>query len=151
MTLKQFVVAGVFAVTAAPALAEITIVDAYARSASPMAMSGAAFMEVHNSGAEDDRLIGVTSDAAARTELHTHIDMGDGVMQMSQVEDGLVIPADGAHMLKRGGDHVMLMGLSGPWKDGETVSVTLEFEQAGQVVVEIPIDQRRAPKADDGS
>ena len=58
---------------AAPALAEITIEDAYARSSSPMAKAGAAFMVIQNSGADSDRLISATSPAAARVELHTHL------------------------------------------------------------------------------
>ncbi len=61
----------------------------------PMAKSGAAFMSFDNSADADDRLIGVTSDAAQRVELHTHMDIGNGVMQMIEVEDGMVIPAGG--------------------------------------------------------
>lgn len=123
-----------------PAFAEITVEDAYARSASPMAKSGAAFMLIHNSGETADRLIGASSDAAARTELHTHLDDGNGVMRMVHVEEGFELPADGMISMKRGGKHVMLMGLNGPMAAGETVTITLTFGQAGDVVVEVPVD-----------
>jgi copper(I)-binding protein len=126
-----------------PAFAEITVEDAYARSASPMAKSGAAFMLIHNSGEMADRLIGASSDAAARTELHTHLDDGNGVMRMVHVEEGFELPADGMISMKRGGKHVMLMGLNGPMVAGETVTITLTFEQAGDVVVEVPVDLER--------
>lgn len=126
-----------------PAFAEITVEDAYARSASPMAKSGAAFMLIHNSGETADRLIGASSDAAARTELHTHLDDGNGVMRMVHVEEGFELPADGMISMKRGGKHVMLMGLNGPMAAGETVTITLTFEQAGDVVVEVPVDLER--------
>ena len=117
--------------------------DPYARAASPAAKAGAAFMMIENHTDTDDRLIGVRSDAAKRVELHTHIDKGEGVMQMTQIEGGIAIPSGGAHMMQRGGDHVMLMGLNGPLVQGETVEITLIFEKAGDVVIEIPVDNER--------
>lgn len=125
-----------------PAFAEITIEDAYARSASPMAKTGAAFMLIHNSG-EADRLVAAASDAAARTELHTHLDDGNGVMRMVHVEEGFELPTDGMITMQRGGKHVMLMGLNGPMEHGATVAVTLTFEKAGDIVVEVPVDLER--------
>ena len=129
---------------AVPALADIIIEDAYARSASPVAKAGAAFMVIRNDGDQPDRLIGAISDAAARVELHTHIDASDGVMQMREVEGGFSIPADGAHSLKRGGDHVMFMGLKDSWAQGDRIPVTLTFENAGDITLEIEVDLERA-------
>jgi hypothetical protein len=87
----------------------------------------------------------VRSEVAKRVELHTHIDKGEGVMQMTQIEGGISIPAGESHMLKRGGDHVMLMGLNDSLVDGETITITFEFENAGDLIVEIPIDSARKP------
>jgi copper(I)-binding protein len=114
--------------------------DAYARAASPAAKAGAAFMMLMNTSDQDDRLIGVQSDAAKRVELHTHIDKGDGIMQMTEIEGGIALPAGEMHMMQRGGDHVMLMGLNGPLVQGESIEVTLIFEHAGEVVIEIEVD-----------
>lgn len=128
---------------ALPAFADgIIIQDPYARAAGATAIAGAAFMVVENHGHSADRLVAARSDAAARVELHTHVQDGD-VMRMTEVEDGFVIPAHGTHALARGGDHVMFMGLTGPFIQGETVTVTLIFEQAGEIVLEIPIDNER--------
>lgn len=135
----------------------IEISDAYARSASPAAKTGAAFMMIANSGAQDDRLIAVQSPAAKRVELHTHIDAGNGVLQMREVESGFEIPAGGMHELARGGDHVMLMGLTAPLTQGATIVLTLTFEQAGDMQIEVPVDLARqagghgATKHGDGS
>lgn len=137
--------AALFAVASA-ASADILITDSYARSASPMARSGAVFMVIENTGAEDDRLVDARTDFAKRVELHTHIAGDGGVMQMRHVPDGFVVPAEGTHMLARGGDHVMLMGLSGPLKQGESIEVTLVFEEAGEVVVTVPVDLERKPQ-----
>ncbi|MFV0336404.1 MAG: copper chaperone PCu(A)C [Tropicimonas sp.] len=131
---------------AAPALADIEIADAYARAAMPEAKAGAAFMHIVNTGTEDDRLVSANSDISEKTELHTHIDAGDGVMKMVEVEEGFVIPAGGEHVLQRGGDHVMFMGLTRPMNDGEAVSVTFTFEKAGEITVEIPVDLQRQEK-----
>jgi len=110
---------------------EIMVKDAYARTSMAGATSGAAFMQIMNHTSEDDRLIGVSSEIAKRVELHTHRQTGDGVMKMVHVEEGFVIPAGGMHALKRGGDHVMFMGLTRDMVQGGTVPVTLTFENAG--------------------
>ena len=134
--MKPLILASAAALAAVPAFADITVTDAYARSAMPGAKTGAAFMVIANSGDEDDRLVSATSDAAAKVELHTHKDDGNGVMKMVHVEEGFVIPAQGEHTLQRGGDHVMFMGLTAPFEQGSTVAVTLSFEKAGDVEVE---------------
>ncbi|WP_293446831.1 copper chaperone PCu(A)C [Planktotalea sp.] len=137
------------ATLAVPAFADgLMIKDAYARSAFDGAKTGAAFMQIMNHSDEDDRLIGILSDVAQKIQLHTHVDMGEGVMKMMHVEDGFVIPAGGLHALSRGGDHVMLMGLTQKLIDGETVELTLVFENAGEVVVQVPVDRERQ---DDGA
>ncbi|WP_417210790.1 copper chaperone PCu(A)C [Antarctobacter sp.] len=143
MTLKTLFAGAVALSLATPALAEIVVKDPYARSSGPTAKAGAAFMVIENTGPEDDRLIAVASEIAVRVELHTHKDMGEGVMRMMEVKEGIVVPAGGVHMLQRGGDHVMFMGLTGPMEQGNTVTVTLTFEKAGEMVVEIPVDLER--------
>ena len=142
----KLVLAGACALAlSTPALADIVVSDAYARASMPGARTGAAFMVIRNTGAEDDRLLSASSDAAARVELHSHIDQGGGVMKMREAEEGFAIPAHGDHALARGGDHVMFMGLAAPFDDGAEVSVTLTFEKAGDIVVAIPVDLERMP------
>ncbi len=146
--MKAFFLAGAVALAFVPsAQADILVHDAYARTAMPNAPTGAAFMTLENTGDSDDRLIGVRSDAAARVELHSHVAQGDGVMKMVHVQDGFAVPAHGSHALARGGDHVMFMGLVAPFEQGATVPVTLTFENAGDIAVDIPVDLDRAPDA----
>ena len=132
---------------ALPAFAEsiIAVDDPYARVSTKMSKSGAAFMVIENSGDEDDRLIDAKSDIAKKVELHTHKDDGNGNMSMVHVEEGFVIPAGGKHMLMRGGDHVMFMGLNKGLEHGDIVGVTLVFEKAGEVTLEVPVDLERKP------
>jgi periplasmic copper chaperone A len=125
--------------------AKIMVQDQYARVSAKMSTSGAAFMEIMNKGTEDDQLIEARSDIAKRVELHTHMETGDGVMKMIHVEEGFTIPAGDHHMLQRGGDHVMFMGLKQELKHGDVVSVTLVFKNAGEVMIDIPVDLERKP------
>ena len=146
MSFKSFALAAGLGLAAFPALAmdgPIAVMDPYARVSSPVAKSGAAFMEIANHGDTDDRLVAASSPAAARVELHTHIDDGNGVMLMREVEDGFAIPAGESHTLQRGGDHVMFMGLNQPLEQGQEITVTLVFEEAGEVEVAIPVDNER--------
>lgn len=94
----------------------------------------------------EDRLIDARSEVAARVEIHTHVEDANGVMRMIKVEDGIRIPAGGMALLERGGDHVMLMGLTAPLAQGDEIDVTLIFEQAGEMTVTIPVDLTRKPK-----
>ena len=131
---------------ALPAFAgDITIEDPYARASAMMSKSGAAFMVLKNAGAQDDRLIAAASDVADKVELHTHKENEQGVMQMLEVKEGFPVPAGGMHALARGGDHVMFLGLTRPLAHGDMVSVTLTFEKAGEMTVEIPVDLERKP------
>jgi copper(I)-binding protein len=141
---SKFLAVSVAAVLALPVFADgIMVSDAYARSAVPGAKTGAAFMQIMNRSGEDDRLLSVSSSIAKRVELHTHKELGDGVMKMMHVEEGFPIPAGGMHGLARGGDHVMFMGLNQDLIQGESVEVTLTFEKAGDVVVQVPVDLER--------
>ena len=128
---------------AASAMDGIMIADPYARASSPVAKSGAAFMEITNHGAEADRLVAATSPIAERVELHTHIEDGEGVMRMVEVEDGFEVPAGETVALERGGPHVMFLGLTGAMEQGDTVDLTLTFEKAGEIEIEVPVDLER--------
>ncbi|MFK7877928.1 MAG: copper chaperone PCu(A)C [Paracoccaceae bacterium] len=143
MSLKAIILTGITAAFMSPALAgetPIMIKDGYARSG---AKSGAAFFTIMNHSNADDRLIAAASPIAPRVELHTHIEDANGVMKMRQIENGIDVPAGGLHKLKRGGDHVMFMGLDTAMEQGATISITLTFEQAGEVIVDLPVDNNR--------
>ena len=120
--------------------------DPYARSSTPSSPTGAAFMTLMNHSDQDDRLIAASSDVAGRVELHTHIEDENGVMKMTEVEGGIALPAGEMHALKRGGDHVMFMGLKAPLEQDTEITVTLTFEKAGDRDVKIPVDHTRKPK-----
>ena len=144
MTLLKSLLAATAMVVALPAFAQdITITDAYARTSGMMAKSGAAFMVIENQGSTDDRLIAASADFAKKVELHTHRESTDGVMQMVEVPEGFAVAAGQSHALARGGDHVMFMGLTRSLNQGDVLTVTLTFEKAGEMAIEVPVDLNR--------
>ena len=149
MTLRTSFAVVAFALTTLPASAHMIIEAAYARAATPNAKTGAAFMQITNHSESADRLVGVLSNAAKRVELHTHEETSDGVMMMIHVDEGFAFEPNETISLARGGKHVMLMGLNAPLVQDETVSITLIFENAGEVPVIVPVDNLR--KAEHGS
>jgi copper(I)-binding protein len=142
LTLSTFVLFSIFSA----AQAEITVVDAYARASTPISKTGAIFLQIENEGFEDDQLISVTSPVSKKALLHTHKVEGD-IMKMVHFMGGFPVPAGEGARLQRGGDHIMLMGLTGPLLQDATFTATLVFEKAGPIEVEVVVDLHRKPMA----
>ena len=136
--MKTFLLAAATLALAVPALAaDLEVSGAFIRATPKAAVAGAGFLTVRNSGKQDDKLVGATSDVSKLVELHTHVKDGE-VMRMRKV-DAIAVPAGGAADLKPGGDHIMFIDLKAPLKDGDKVPVTLKFEKGGEVKVEMPV------------
>ncbi len=137
---------------AAPALAhELTVGDLqiiHPHIPQPAASAKAAggFMAIVNNGTEPDRLIGIESDIAAKSEVHESRVDANGVGTMRHV-DIIEIPPGGTVSLEHGGYHIMFMGLKAPLTEGEMRKATLIFENAGRVEIEFMID----PQVGEGS
>lgn len=117
---------------------EIRVEQPWARaSATKAAKAGAAYFTLVNLGDEADRLTGVATPRARMASLH-HSVMDQGVMKMLPVAAIEVSPGEPA-VLRPGGLHVMLMGLKAPLVEGETFTLTLTFEKAGSVEIEVTI------------
>ncbi|MEZ5669649.1 MAG: DUF1775 domain-containing protein [Alphaproteobacteria bacterium] len=115
---------------------DLTVSGAFARAS--VVATSAAYLSIANAGDADDRLVAASSPAAGRVELHT-MAMNDGVMQMTPLADGVPVPAHGAATLAPGGMHVMLLDLHGPLQEGGMLTLTLVFEHAGTLTVDVPI------------
>lgn len=100
--------------------------------------NGVAYFVLENSGDDNDRLLSAASPVAERTELHTHLKEGE-IVRMRQV-DAVDVPAGQSVALEPGGLHVMLMGLKEPLEQGKPFPLTLEFEKAGNVTVEVVVE-----------
>jgi copper(I)-binding protein len=131
---------------AAPALAHdgVHVNAAYAIVASDKATTAAAFMSILNHAAEEDTLISATSSAAARVELHTTSEDASGMMVMGEVEGGFPIPAEATRALARGGDHLMLIGLTRPLVPGDRIDLQLTFARGEVIDLVLPVQDATA-------
>lgn len=119
-------------------IGNLTIQQPWSRETAPGQAVGGGFMTIANKGAVEDRLISGTSPVAAEVQLHT-MAMDGGVMRMRQVEGGIAVPARGMLELKPGSYHIMFMGLKRPLRRGERLPVTLRFQRAGNVTVQVAV------------
>ena len=97
---------------------------------------GAGFVTIRNARPAD-RLLSASTPAAGRTELHTMLRDGD-IMRMRQVE-AIAVPAQGAVALAPGGLHIMLIGLTRALAVGESIPLTLVFERAGAITLNLDV------------
>jgi copper(I)-binding protein len=134
------------AVARAQQAGAIAVTAPWTRVASQGAQ-GAGYMTLRNGGTAPDRLVAARTPAAQATELHTHVRDGD-VMRMRQVP-AIDLPPGQPVMLQPGGLHLMLIGLTQPLRQGAKLPVTLVFERAGEVQVELSVESAgaRAPAA----
>lgn len=123
--------------TAAETAPAISIQDAYVRAVPPGQANSAAFMVITNEGEQDRALVAAASDVAEAVELHTHT-MDDGVMRMRQVER-IALPAGETVTLEPGGLHVMLIGLTKDLKPGDSVALTLSFDDGSEQSLTLPV------------
>lgn len=118
---------------------DLIITHPWARATAAATVPGVGYLVIENTGAEDDRLLGAGSSAAAGVELHRTV-IEDGIARMRPAPDGLALPAGAVVELAPGGHHFMLMGLAAPLAAGTRVPLTLRFERAGEVAVELAVE-----------
>ncbi len=121
---------------------DLVIEHPWARATARTAPTGAGYLEIRNTGAKADRLIGATSEAAELTQIH-EVKMDGGVMHMRELTEGLEIPPGGAVTLAPGGNHVMFIHLKAPFVAGAQVNAILKFERAGDVPVALNVQAPR--------
>lgn len=116
----------------------LRIEQPWSRATAPGAPIGAGYLAIVNEGDENDRLISAESPAAGRVMMHRSIE-ADGTTRMEHQKDGIVIPAGESVALAPGGYHLMLMQLENRLEKGDTVPLTLRFERAGAIEVELEV------------
>lgn len=105
-----------------------------------MGATSAIYMTIANTGASDDTLLAARADVATAVELH-ETTMQDDVMKMQPVEN-IPVPAGGSVELKRGGLHIMLLGVKQELKAGDTFPAVLVFAQAGEIPITVTVQDQ---------
>jgi copper(I)-binding protein len=124
----------------------LEIAHPWSQELPPNAPTVAAYFIIHNGGNSADRLLSVDSPISAEAQLHEHVMKGD-LMKMGPVPS-VEIPAGGNVTFAPMAYHVMLVNLKDRslLSDGKRFPMTLHFEKAGDVTVEVTV-QKQAPDA----
>ena len=131
---------------------DLVITQAWSRATPSGAKIAGGYLTIENKGTAPDRLVGGTGEIAGKVEIH-EMAMNNGVMTMRPLDKGLTIDPGKTVKLAPGGYHLMIMDLKGPFKQGDKVPMTLEFEKAGKVALSLDVQGvgAQAPAAADGS
>ncbi len=129
-----------------PAPATLKVEQPWTRPTVVGQQAGGAYLTLHNAAATSDRLLGGSTPAAERVEVH-EMRMDGNVMRMREVA-AIELPPGKPTKLEPGGLHLMLMGLKAPLKAGDKVPLKLRFEKAGEVEVVFVVQARPAAMTD---
>jgi periplasmic copper chaperone A len=113
----------------------IKISQSWARAAAEG--NSACYFIVESRGSED-YLLSADSNIAARIEIHRSMMMEDDMMKMEKIERLELLP-EVPVVFEPGGYHIMLIDLHAPLVAGEEFQVTLQFENAGEIKINVPI------------
>ncbi len=113
---------------------DLVIDHPWSRATPKGAKVGAGYLAIKNTGQTPDRLVGGSTSAAGKVEIH-EMAMKDNVATMRPVAGGLPIEPGKTVTFAPGGYHLMFVDLKSPLKQGEKLTATLEFEKAGKVDV----------------
>jgi copper(I)-binding protein len=126
-------------------IGDLTVETPWARATPGKARSGVVYLTILNRSNAPDKLISISTSAAKRAEIHGS-QMKGGMMTMQRF-GSLTLRPKSSVLLRPGGLHVMLMGLKAPLKRGGNFDMTLKFEKAGLLTVNVVIEKigARAP------
>jgi len=115
---------------------ELEVTGVWGRNSPMAAANGAFYMNLVNNSSADDTLLSADTDVCGTVELHEMYMKEDDVMGMRPVPGGVIpVPAGGTVELKAGGLHVMCLDKQAEFNIGDEFPLTLQFENAGEVVV----------------
>jgi copper(I)-binding protein len=101
-------------------------------------MRAGGYFTIASTAAESDRLVSASSPVIEKIEIHAIKIIGPDI-QMRPRPAGLVIPPDYTTTLKPRGYHLLLEGVTAPLVQGARLPVTLAFEKAGEITIELII------------
>ncbi|MGL5148388.1 MAG: copper chaperone PCu(A)C [Plesiomonas shigelloides] len=140
---KHLFTFGVVAFISSQAVADIRVKEGFVRAMPPSAPNTAAYFTLVNHG-DATKLVSVSTDAAAKAEIHTYVTEND-VVKMRRVPE-LALPSHSPLTLTERGDHIMLLGLKAPLSEGQQVKLRLEFADGQSLELTLPV-QRQAAEA----
>lgn len=128
-------------------LANVMLVDGYVRAMPPSVPNTAAYFNLMNHGSAV-KLVAVTTDVANEAQLHTLVEE-NGVVKMRQ-QPSFNLEEHGHLTLAPSGDHIMLLGLKKPLIVGESVDLTLTFDNGTKQTISLMVSKQELANQDGG-
>jgi copper(I)-binding protein len=119
-------------------LGDIVVEQAWARLVPGSARTGAVYLTVHNKSGQDDLLLAVDSPVAESTAVHETIVEND-VARMEPLPAGVNLPSHGEVVMRPGGMHIMMTGVSSDIRVGSLMPVKMVFRDAGSLDFDVPV------------
>ena len=116
---------------------DVRFEQAYARATPPHAINSAVFVDITNPSNQEKHIVAASTPAAGKVELHEVV-KEDGMMKMRQISQ-INLPAKSTTHLKPGGLHIMLFDLTKPLREGESIAVSVYFDDGQQQIFVAPI------------
>ena len=100
------------------------------------------YIKIQNKNEKNEHLISVVSDFSKRTEIHDMY-IKNNVMIMKHLEQGVLIKSKSQLDFKPRSLHLMFIDLTKSLKKTELQKVKFNFKNAGSIVVNMPIMDKR--------
>ena len=135
--MKRLTLAACLLLWGLPGFAEntVSVTEPWARATILNSRPDVAYLTLQS--AADDRLIALDTPAAEAVMIHA-VENNDGVSRMVDMMT-LDLRAGQVVRLAPSATHLMLMGLKAKLVAGDSFALTLHFEHAGAVTVEVPV------------
>lgn len=134
--MTRFVAAALLMAAPSMSYADVAVTDPWARASVLASRPGAAYLSLTSD--TGDRLLAATTPVAGHVMIHAAQTDAKGVARMTHLEV-LDLPPGQTVTFAPGGMHLMLMGLAARLDEGTHFPLTLTFETAGEVTVEVPV------------
>jgi copper(I)-binding protein len=103
------------------------------------ATMGIAYATLMNHGTKAVAITALSSPVAKTVELHEHVSE-NGVMKMRRVATPRITPG-GTLVLKPGGLHFMLIGLTAPLTEGQKFPLTITLDSGESIAMEFTVQK----------
>jgi periplasmic copper chaperone A len=119
---------------------KLVIAQPWSRPTPPVATTGVVYLSITNRGSKADRLLALSTAVARSVEIHETRTV-DGMVEMRQLA-AVNCPPNATVVFEAGGMHIMVVGLSQPLAAGTDFPLTLRFQEAGAVTVQVHVRER---------
>lgn len=123
-------------------LADMHVTKSSIKISSGTGKAAAVYMTIRNDTDVSDRLMAAKTSVSRKSMLHDTVVTSDGVVKMKHIMMGVEVNKGEELVLKSGGKHIMLMGLTETLEPGRVLKLVLIFKNAGDVETAVTVSEK---------